>query len=189
MFRSPFFLSWSWCEELMRHMSNMSHSVNLRFLCRMTWSCLGVPPPSSLGMCEKTFHRLSFRVLNPSACCTLIIWSLDLICHLTSSAGTRGRGLSAEASTKCGSVWNQSLMGSESSGTTMSKSLSFWSKSQRCVPNLVCPAGVLSHHYTFSEPSFHFTQLWYFFYLHQRFSKLLCRSALGVSTYFSKLRH
>lgn len=48
-------------------------------------------------------------------------------------AVTRARGSSVADQRKSGSVSNRYPMGSESSGTTMSKSLSFWSKSQRCV--------------------------------------------------------
>lgn len=48
-------------------------------------------------------------------------------------AVTRARGSSVADQRKSGSVSNRYPMGSESSGTTMWKSLSFWSKSQRCV--------------------------------------------------------
>lgn len=97
-----------------------------------------------------------------SHCIALKLFSLnnyfsDNIFHLTFSAVTRGRGLLVVAQRKCGSVWNQYPMGSESSGTTMSRSLSFWNKSQRCVTNLSWPSGVCFVMINISGLSFQFS--------------------------------
>lgn len=83
---------------------------------------------------------------------------------------------------KCGSVSNQYPMDSESSGTTMSKSLSFWNKSQRCVTNFSRPIRGCFVMININEPSFHFTQLSDFFLSLILIS--IFRAAIGVLTYW-----